>query len=168
MITLGVLGASARRGPPGLSPHRYWRILITANNGNTATAIQELRMLVSGENQAGVGKPGSASASSIFVGTGSNPPGAAFNAETSNPDLAWSTATGAVYPHWLQWDFGVGVSRRIEVFEIFPQDRSDLLTRSPKDFAIQWSDDGVNFTTARAYTNVTGWALRVSKTFATT
>lgn len=139
-----------------MSAHKYWRINIFARNnassGNVSIAEIEMRATVGGADQC---NGGTASASSTNG--------------TAVADRAFDNATGVAWeslvcPVWIMYEF----VDPVDVAEIQIWPRSALYSFSPKDFALEFSDDGVNFTAAVYYSNVTDWNTTspgVPKTF---
>lgn len=69
-----------------------------------------------------------------------------------NADLGFS---GTTKPAWVQID--IVTTRLINSFSIRSRGLSQWQTQSPKDFTLQASNDGSNFTTIATVTNQTGW-----------
>jgi len=147
----------------GPSAHRYWRIVISANDGNTQyfgfTEV-ELR-----------GSVGGSDLMSTQTGVGA----ATAAREVNNSNAAWRGADGSLTSGWLgtippvgitpengwwQYDFGnpsqVGVSTA-DVRQIVIHGSFNAPTASPRDFTLQWSDDGTTWTTALTVAGQTGW-----------
>lgn len=84
----------------------------------------------------------------------------AFKGPYHNHANGWSTAAALQTPSWLSWrlvqplDLGRIVLRG-----------SATISESPRDFALQWSDDGVQWTT-RASWSAISWAANEEKEFA--
>jgi hypothetical protein len=133
--------------------HLYWRVNVSANNGSPNTSIEELEFLAtpSGSDQA---NGGTALASSEF--SNHNAFRAFDNSTAGNPWASVST------PAWLGYQFVAPVW----VSTITIQARDDSAAeQSPRDFTIQFSDDGTNWFTAWSVTNQTGWALAQIRRF---
>lgn len=134
----------------------YWRIYITLNNGHgTYTSIAEIEMrgTVGGPNLATGGTP---SAASILGGA------PASNAFDGNPATIWATAAGQRYPTWIRYQFPSPVAIR----QIMLQSRSGAeVNQNPRDFTVEYSDDGASWTAIASFTNVTGWASSEIRTF---
>jgi hypothetical protein len=141
-----------------MATHTYWRINITANNGNASsqkTGIMEVEMraTVGGADQCTGGTPSASSENSGFEAS------KAFdnNATTTQ----WlSNASEPSAPWWLKYQFASAVD--VAEVSIVPP---TTLTRAPKDFDIQYSDDNSAWTTWLAVTNVTDWATNTAKLF---
>ena len=138
-----------------MAPHRYWRLYITAGN-NTALEIGEVQ-LRSTSGGADLTGSGTASASTTYSGT--YLPANAFDNSNST---AWGSASGDVSSAWLAYDFGVGVSH--DIAEAVVQ-ASTAPTYAPKDWAVQWSDDGSAWTTKWTVTGQTAWSASQARTF---
>lgn len=148
-------GAASYSGSPH-GTHLYWRILQTERDGGNANAISEaeFRATPSGADQA---TGGTATASAEFDGT----TGAAKAFDNDNATLWASTATNP--PHWLRYQFASAVA----VAEVTIRARSDspFQNQAPKEFFIQYSDDGTTWTTAWGGTDQTGWTAGETRTF---
>lgn len=148
-----------------MASHRYWRVYVTAIDspgaasyygGNPAVVIGEieLRATIGGSDQ--TDPSDSYSASSTFNGS----PDYAFDDAGGG---YWNAGDGAVLPQWIQFDAGVG--NAIDVAELFiVADPYDELL-APTDLSLRYSDNGVDFTIAKAWTGETilagGIALEV-------
>lgn len=141
---------------PAPTGHRFWRVYISAVQSGPYTSIQELefRASVGGASLCVGGTP---YGSSFVAG---QPPEYAFDGNLSNPINAW---TAGAPDQWVLYHFPQHVT--VAEVSILPQNRSDLLNRSPKDFKVQHSDDGVTWTDAATFTGVAGWTLGVPKQF---
>lgn len=136
-----------------MAAHQHWRIYITATNGSAeaATMEAEFRSTVGGADQASGGTP---SASSQYGGFEASK---AFDNNYSSTQWI-SQETGA--PWWLRYSFAAPV----DIVE-FLVTRPTTATRAPKDFALQWSDNGADWTTLFSVTNQTGWGSFEQRVF---
>lgn len=68
----------------------------------------------------------------------------------------WSTAIGQTDSSWLSWKF-------VEPLDLarFQITGSSTLAQSPRDFSLQWSDDGINWVTRQTWTGITWTASQV-------
>lgn len=137
--------------PEGFGLHRYWRIYIAANNGETtfsaATGIQ-LRG-PAGTNLIGSGTPIASSFPSAATA-----PQYAFTAWTSDSENYWSTASGSAYPSWIGYDFGTPVDIRS-----FTMTGVRAANRMPQIMVLQYSDDGVAWQSAQVFRPAVNWVL---------
>ena len=118
--------------------HRYWRLYVDAVLGGTAIALTELGLsLTSGGSTVTTG--GTASANSVSSGL-------AANAFDGNSGTWWGTASSQV-PGWIAYDFGVGVTKNIKGFSLTSQNNASYAQTAPTQFQLQFSDDGVVWTT---------------------
>ncbi len=124
---------------------RYWRINVTLNNGSASnwSLTEVVFRTVPGGPQVATG--GTASASTTL---GGYPASNAFDGNLSNLYVA-TQSTG-----WLQYDFGA--SNLVAIAEIAIVSRFDgFQTDSPRDFQVQYSDNGSSWTTAWSVTGQT-------------
>lgn len=143
-------------GGGGLSPaYRYWRIYVTANNGDSFLSMNEveLRLTSGGVDQTlPVGSGGVTAASNDYFGANG---AAAVNDNTS--DVSAFVANWSGGPQWWYYDFGSGNSKAIAQVGIWPESTSSY-TRAPRDFIIQGSPDASTWTDLATYTSITGWS----------
>jgi|GEM_PF-1592045 len=91
---------------------------------------------------------GTASASSYYSGTFSP-----AKAVDNNNGTAW--AANSETSGWWMYDFGSGVTKTIRRLTL--RARNAVPEYTPKDFTIEYSNDGTNFTVVHAVSNQTGW-----------
>lgn len=154
----GVLGAivGAVSADPAAAFHRYWRINVTAG----ATAFPDVGMEWSRLklNESGTEVATSSmtwSASSTFSGYGAS--------KVSNPPTApgWaSNFSGFSPPVWIMVDLGVGNPHSIDEIKLTPVQA----TRAPGAFTVDYSDDGMSWTTKGTYSLITGWTNATERT----
>lgn len=144
--------------------HLHWRVLVLANRTtNTTTAIQELEMRATpGGAQQCVG--GTATGSSQFdFGSG---PEKAFDGNYTNISSGcWASEDGAK-PQWVAYQFPSAV--KVLELAIWPQNRSDLASRAPGVFQLQYSDDGSSWSNAGTYMVGPAWVNGEPQTFLVT
>ena len=142
--------------------YQYLRIYITADNGGEGlTGIQEIE-LASNTGGADITVPTMATASSTnFSGYAS--PKLIDNNYTNISSGCWLTDYGAPFPHWIS--VNLGLQQNLAEIRIWPQAVTGGLPRSPKDFIIQGSNDGIVWTDIQAFTGITEWSVNVEKTF---
>lgn len=153
---------AAPSGGPGV--HRYWRLYITANDGNASfMGVTEVRL-----------RNGSGTVVSHTNAT-STPYSSSSDINASNDysrawdnnltDSGWLSATAAS-PQWTKVDLGnVNLPGPTEVMSFDLYGSWNAPDASPKDFELQWSDDNSTWTTAGAYTDETGWAANELRSF---
>jgi hypothetical protein len=147
-------------GAPPATSHRYWRIYITANDGNaTFFGATEFEMR---------GSVGGANLLSILTGAGpatasgeTNASNAAWRASDNSNTSGWlANVAGGGLPGWWKYDFGhaghTGPSTA-DVKQILIRGSFNAPTGSPKDFQLQWSDNNSTWTTVLTVTGQTGW-----------
>jgi hypothetical protein len=121
--------------------HVYWRINIAANNGRVNTQISEVQMFaaIGGANLL---SGGTASASSQNSATYS-----AAKACDGDTATAWVTSNGAAAPSWWRYAFASPVD--VAAFSLrLDSGGNDAF---PKDFSLQYSDDGTNWITVHSW-----------------
>lgn len=129
--------------------YRYWRIYIQAVGSWDGYVSMDLVYL---KESAG----GSDIAASVPVLVSSQ-----YDTTTGGNKLVdnyigtpWISAYAAALPQWARFD--LSTPRAIKRVEIWPQ--GSATHRAPKDFIVQGSNDGTNFSDVKSFTNVTGWA----------
>lgn len=138
-----------------MAAHSYWRLNISANNGDTAYiqfAELQFRATVGGADQC---SGGTAIGSSAYSTT---PFSQAFD---DNTTTTWATDTN-VLSGWIGYAFAAPV----EVLEYVVIAQSATLARSPKEWTLDYSDDGVTWTVLNALDGQTGWTASQIRTFA--
>lgn len=152
---------------PGTGPgaHRYWRLLISANDGSGSyMGLTELVLrdrdlvVVSGFTTTSTG----ISASTVL--NGGNAASMAFDTNLSS--TGWLSNTSGS-DQWIKLDTlgttTIGVPVEIREFDIYGS--WNVPTASPKDFKLQWSDDDSSWTDAKTVTGETGWTSAEMRSF---
>lgn len=146
-------------GAPGTSSEyvesRYWRIFITANNGDAYTTLKEVQIIsptdtVLTSPSTVTGQSTFYDASPAYIANAAQLVDGDFNDETS----VWTTADASAVPSWVSFD--LGTVQAVKSVKIMPQSYA-LPSRAPKDFQIQTSPDGVTWTTVKTESDVTAW-----------
>lgn len=120
---------------------RYWRILFTDTNRGTYLDVSEIEFM---GTPSGTDMTGSGTAASDSVYSSGYEASKAFDNNTTTLAL-----TSASLPHWISYDFGVGVAVPVQKYSIRASSNSAI--DSPKAWQLQWSTDNVNWTTVHSY-----------------
>lgn len=134
--------------------HRYWRVLITLNDGSASFCGMtelELRGSVGGADLTSPINANINSAASTSVNS-DNGPEFAFD---DNTGTGWLSNTSG--SSWLRWDFvsqGIGAQ---SIAQIAIRGSWNDPSASPRNFQVQWSDNSTTWTTALTVTGQTGW-----------
>lgn len=143
---------------PGGTPHLYWRVYLTAVQGGGTNVCSigeiEMRLVPYGPDQA---SGGTALSSSDYSGY---PASQAFD---NNGGTRWSSNTGA--PMWVGYQFAAAVSIK-QVLLVAPDAGNYASVQMPKDFAIEWSDDGTTWNSAVSYSGITTMGISENRVFA--
>lgn len=140
------------------SAYRYWRILVSSNNGDAnflSISEVELRATIGG---ADVTTPATTVTASSSYDATTLPK---LVVDNLHPSYGWMSDAYSAYPRWLQFDLGSVVE--IKSVSISASSTGGP-TRAPKDFSIQGSNDGVNFTTVKSFSS-TGWGTSETRVF---
>jgi len=140
---------AAYPAPASLQSWRYWRIFAQTNNGNAgyiAIGEVELRGSIGGSDLTTITTPATSSSAN-----GSFP---ATRIRDNNTTTQWQSQSGQTTNQWVRLD--LASSQQVAQVAIYPY--SSQLPSAPKDFIIQGSDDGTNFTDVKTFTDVTGWS----------
>ena len=130
-----------------MAAHRYWRLYISKNNGGDYTVITELAMAETAGG-ANVCTGGTASASSTY---GSQSASLAFDGAVTaasswySDQLYYSAGTA-----WIQYDFNANPRDIVEIKISFATGLN-YLDRAPKNFSLYYSDDNLNWTRQRSW-----------------
>jgi hypothetical protein len=154
-------------GGGGVAPgaHRYWRLYITANDGNASfMGLTELALRKADGSSIGAYVSTSNPVYSTFINASNDFP-RAFDGNIVNS--GWLSSTAAS-PQYIGMDVQSAVGAlfspvEVRYFDIYGSHNAP--DASPKDCELQWSDDGVAWTTALAVTGETGWAANEMRTF---
>lgn len=145
---------------PALSA-RYWRLHITANDGNTlycGMTELELKETVGGSDATVAAERGIRASASSEI-NGSNLASMAFDNDIYHSGWLSNTAAAS----WIQWDFGAGNDKTIRQITI--RGSWNVPASSPKDFTLQGSANGSSWTTVLTVTNQTNWTVNELRTF---
>lgn len=128
--------------------HAYWRLNIAGVDGGSSLTIAEVEMrtTVGGANAA---TGGTASAES---GTPAN----AFDGSTAT---VWTLAVGN--SGWLQYHF----ASPVDIVEHAITAPSASMTNTPNRWSIQYSDDGLNWTSAAQVASQSSWGASEQRVF---
>jgi hypothetical protein len=139
----GPSGDIVSGGPP---LKQYWRVYVSADNGGSNVTIAELQLreVVGVAQTPSGGTP--LSSSNYSAG-----PSAAFD---GNAATDWSANSGP--PAWLGYNYGTGINKAIKEIAITNTASGFWTSQSPTSFQVQWSADGVTWTTQFSVTGV-GW-----------
>jgi hypothetical protein len=135
-----------------MAAHLYWRLNITANDGDPdflAVVQINLRGMTGGANLC---SGGTASASSAFF--------PASYALDNDVNTYWTTQARVLAATW-QYQFANAVS----VVEYTLQARTSEMDRMARAWTLEYSDDGAAWTVADTRSNQTGWAAGEVRTY---
>lgn len=137
-----------------MAAHRYWRIYITANNGDSYTGIAEVEFRDASDTD--LTSPSMTVDQSSFFSS-------SVGANTVNNSFGsvWVTNGGAM-PQWVSYDFGSAVDPKSVAIAL---EAYAISTRAPRDFKIQYSDDGSSWTDQASITGQTSWTADTFKVF---
>lgn len=136
---------------------RYWRLNITATNGDTICAIQEIELRATPGGPTLTTPLSPTSASSVNGGSGVySSKNVVDGDKTSSTVGLWLSETGL--PQWIYIDLGPSAPAVVEV-GIWPENYPPFdATRSPRDFVIQSSADASTWNDRRTLVGETGWS----------
>lgn len=146
---------------PPAGSHQYWRLLYSALSGSDSfAAISEFQLrTAAGGPSVAVG--GVASSSSQYS--------AGFSASMAfdgSMSTSWSSVSGDTVGAWLAYK--LTTAQTIVEISLGVQNTSSGGVRPaqmPGAFSIQYSDDGITWSTAQTFTGQTGWAHGEVRTF---
>lgn len=165
---------SIRNGIEKLSPElfvstvssfKYFRIHITANNGDSSfTCMQEIEMSLEDGGQDITTPTTPITASSSYPEFG---PEKLLDGNTTDQSKVWISNSGTVPPHFLTLQFSE--AKKIVELRVWCQNSIDGgaagQKRAPKDFIIQGSNDGIDWVNIRSFNNVNNWVAGLFKRF---
>lgn len=138
--------------------HKYWRVNVTASNGFCTVGELEMASVSGGGNLCVAGTP-LASGQYPNGGGYTYDPANAFDGVIDGATNCWSSANSS--SGWIGYNF----AHPVDVKSVRISPRSSP-AQSPRDFTIEWSDDGVSWTVAATYTGRTTWTAGVLTPFA--
>lgn len=148
----GIVAAQMRLSLVNNTAHRYWRIWIKTIQVQSAYASMtelELRATAGGPDQCNGGTP----IASGYYNT--NTPSKAFDDITTGANY-WVSQSAINGPRWIGYQFANPV--RVTEIAITAEDGTATSHQGDlKDFDLQYSDDGVTWTTIASYSNQTAW-----------
>lgn len=150
----GLIGESGAR--------RFWRISISANNGDALfTCIQEVAfsLTTGGDDVTSPTTP-------VVVSTlqPGYPGSKVVDNDVLNDQNVWNSLSGAAFPHTLTLD--LGGSYNLVEFSMWAQNNAGTTTRAPQDFLIQSGPTSSGpWTTERTVTGQTGWTAGSRRDF---
>lgn len=135
-----------------MATHAYWRVNISASwfGVNIAIAEIEMRATRGGADQCAGGTVIKSVEQVSF---------AAVNAFDNNTATAW--AANNTIPAWIGYHFAAAV----DVLEIAITADATFFTIAPRDFTVDFSDDGISWTTAWTELLAINWTSGETRTF---
>ena len=138
--------------------YRYWRLSISAQNGdNSYGGLGEiqLRPVAGGATATTAQTPVSSSIASY----GGYP---LSNLVDGDLSTLWISASAPAFPFTLTLDLGTPTA----INEVAICQQPNAALRAPSQFTVQGSLDGINFTNVREFVSVAGWVDGQLRTFA--
>ena len=135
------------------TPHRYWRINITANGGDVNfVGISELTF------RKGFGGSTTTTGGTASASVEGNPASNAFDLDYGT---FWHAGSGNT-TGWIKYDYGVGNGFNVVEYSVAPWQTT---ARSPKSWTLQHSDDDSVWTTVHTVTNTPDWTAQEERTY---
>lgn len=153
-----IRGNVTQSGAPTIPTHRYVRLWIDSHNGGPYFSIQELE-IASEVGGADLTAPSMTTDQGSFY-TG-YPASKAIDDLDDGGNVWLASSTISNFPNWMTIDLGVAVP--LKELRIKPQDGN--VDRSPKSFTFEVSDDGLNWSAIKTFTDVTDWVSGEAKVF---
>jgi hypothetical protein len=138
-----------------ISPRRYWRLLFTEIGTFVGSALAELEFYeeIDGPNIATGGTP--IAGNEDFGGTKEQ----AFD---GNKTTSFWACNGIGSYSWIGYNFATNVA--VRQFGITSRDGSDG-NQVGNEWLLQWSNDGVSWTTQQTYVDETAWGPNQEKKY---
>jgi hypothetical protein len=151
---LAALVPAASAGPTG-GAHRFWRLFATGPRESPTYAMSLSGIAFAGTRQG----PNLLTGGTIITGgdynTASNPPANLLDGDTAT---WWASVPFPLHPApttpigaWWGYDFGVGTHIAIEEMVLTPMAVIADNFAAPADPTLQWSDDGLAWTTVQTF-----------------
>lgn len=144
----------------GVGPRLAWRLRITANDGSVSfigIGEMQLRAAIGGADQTAA----VANNPAVSVSSQINTSNAGYMAFDNNASTGW-LAANATPPATITYTFAAPT----DVLEYTIQGPGNEITASPRDWELQYSDDGSSWSAAHTVTGQTGWTVGQVRTFA--
>lgn len=140
-----------------ITSYKHIKLYITSNCGadSNKIAIQEIDMF-DHNNLSIVKFINDTDQSSFYKGVFDANAKLMINGNTSDVGNVWETDNASNFPHWATFSFDRSIS--LSKIRIYPQNGTQFVNRSPKDFVIYVSNDTENWTKIKNINNVTEWA----------
>lgn len=122
-----------------MAAHRYWRVYITQVQSLTTVTVQEISLFKSADCSNRCLLDPLLCTASAQGGPGVGPD----KCVDGQVATYWTTVTNSL-PAWWQYTFPVGQEADVVGFSLMP---GTWAAQTPKDFVLQYSDDGANWTT---------------------
>lgn len=136
------------------TPRKFWRLYITAGNGNNNTSIWEMRI------RGSAGSANLAVGGSAFANTSYSATFAAEKAFDSNLGTRWAAQGSNPFPHIIGYELpSAAVVEQIEL--VAESGGGD----APRDFIVQSSSDGIAWGDEWSVTGQTGWSNSETRVF---
>tara|TARA_R110000803_G_scaffold166755_1_gene230013 strand:- start:5016 stop:5507 length:492 start_codon:yes stop_codon:yes gene_type:complete len=135
----------------------FWRINVTLNNEGAYTAVAITDIVFKDSGGTPISTAGGTAAASASAGA--NTAAKAFDAITTTN---WASTTAL--PQWIEMQFTGNVTP-FSVDITGNNSSPDQAVNAIKDFDLQWSTDGISYTTAQSYSGETAWGLAETRNF---
>jgi hypothetical protein len=157
------------------TPYRYYRLNITANNGDgTYDSLGDVYLFGTFVDPDLVGfgphnMTGASTPSPFVIANSSNFDAnsfasRAFDALISTTNEAYWIGTGGGVD-WVSLDLGSGNSKRLGRYGVWPLEHITAPARTPKNWTIEGSNNNTTWTVLDTRTNQTSWSSNVPKLF---
>lgn len=146
--------------------YRYWRILITADNGKDGyTELQEIELALT-LGGADVTTPSTPADQSSYLVSANRPAYNLVDNDFFNINRLWTSAENQPWPRWVSFDLGseleIAELRMWSTYDIGYGDWSD---RAPKDFVVQGSNDNATWDSVQEFSGISDWQRGVVRSF---
>ena len=139
---------------------RYWRIYMTENNGDAYYSLQEVNII--GGSGLSLVSPATATSQSSYYDAGWYQALASklVDGSTENGETDVWVSSGGSPTEWVSFDLGQRMP--VKAFKLLPQVHAPVtVSRAPKTFKIQYSNDNANWSDAYIAENQTSWSVGV-------
>lgn len=165
LAVTAISGFCAQRQPGGggggpAGAHRYWQVVVNDNNSgsHTIAGLVELQFHVGTNGFGADAAEGGTASADTDAGAGFEAANGFDDAYLDASGNAWTSGSGG-FPHYLRYDFGSD-TEVLGVSIVARAVNSSSIESAPRDFDVQYSDDGSSWTTAWSETGVTWTAYQ--------
>lgn len=144
-----------------MAAHRYWRLYITAVNANQYVGVSEIELFDATYADVTTGLAAANVTHSSRLGSAYNGSNVIDDDFTTLWHTNGATVPSVANPEWVKIDLGAGNDKDVIALSIKGRITGEAYVpeQCPKDFKLQYSDDGATWSDLFSVTGQTGWGV---------